>query len=266
MIRRVRVPAGSRVLVLGDTAFEARQVRAACAARGFDWGTPANPERVLAGKKGRKRLREWGKDLDAETVTRIELCPGLTAWWRHRRGSKAKAWRGKYARRYWARAEALGVHNVGHALAVFPTNERPRAGQEVQAKEVLLSNLLHWDAARVVSAYAARWQVEINQADYTSSNELYRGAAAGSSSCHGATGTGPLGAALSGIATGRSPRSEPREGRFPPRPPTPGSGRRGPRWAELPEDNRRQLCPALAQVIARRLVPPPRQEAKHECD
>lgn len=161
MIDAVRVPPGCRVLVLGDTAYEAKQVRAACTRRGFDWITPANPERVLAGKKPRARLVQRGKDLDAETLTRIELRPGLTAWWRHQRGSRAKAWRGKYARRYWARAETLDVHNVGKALAVFSTNERPEAGQKVQAKKVLLSNRLDWDASRVVSAYAARWQVEL---------------------------------------------------------------------------------------------------------
>lgn len=162
MIRRVRVPAGGRVLVLGDTAYEAKQIRAACEGRGFDWITPANPERVLAGQKPRRRLAELGKDLDAETMTRVELCPGLCpSWWRHQRGSMAKAWRGKYARRYWARAETHRVHNVGEVLVVFSTNEQPQAGQKVQAKKILLSNLLHWDAARVVSAYAVRWQIEV---------------------------------------------------------------------------------------------------------
>jgi hypothetical protein len=161
LVRRVRVPKGSRVLVLGDTAFEAQQVRAACAARGFDWITPANPERMLAGKKGRQPLKGKGKDLDAATLDRIELCPGLTAWWRHQRGTKAKAWRGKYARLYWARAETLDVHNVGRVRVVFSTNERPQAGQKVEAKKILLSNLLDWDAPRVVGAYAARWQIEV---------------------------------------------------------------------------------------------------------
>src|SRR5262249_54468140 len=74
MIRSVRVPWGSRVLVLGDTAYEAKQVRAACGQRGFDWITPANPERVLAGKRPRRRLKDFGKDLDAATMTRLELC------------------------------------------------------------------------------------------------------------------------------------------------------------------------------------------------
>ncbi len=160
LIRRVRVPEGSRVLVLGDTAFEAKQVRAACQQRGFDWITPANPERRLAGPRGRQPLRDRGQDLDAETLTRIELCPGLTEWWRHQRGSEAKAWRGRYARRYWARAETVEVHHVGRVLTVFSTNEEPKAGQTVRAKKVLLSNRLDWDARRVVGAYAARWQIE----------------------------------------------------------------------------------------------------------
>ncbi|MBV8087589.1 MAG: transposase [Chloroflexi bacterium] len=162
MIRAVRVPKGSRVLVLGDTAFEAKQIRAACRERGFDWITPANPERVLAGQKGRRRrLDEVSTDFTAETLTRIELCPGLTDWWRHQRGSQAKAWRGRYGRLYWARAETLEVHNVGGVRVVFSTNEQPKAGQKVVVKKILLSNLSDWDAQRLVSAYAARWQIEV---------------------------------------------------------------------------------------------------------
>jgi hypothetical protein len=161
MIRRVRVPSGSRVLVLGDTAYEAKQIRAARKQRGFDWITPANPERVLAGRKPRRRLKDFSKDFEAETMTRIDLCPGLSDWWRHQRGSGPKAWRGKYARRYWARAETLDVHNVGRVLAVFSTTIPPQPGRAVEVQKTLLTNLLHWDARRVASAYAARWQIEV---------------------------------------------------------------------------------------------------------
>jgi len=161
LILRLRVPAGSRVLVLGDTAFEAKQVRGACQRRKFDWIVPANPERMLAGKKGRKRLDSKSEAFSAESMTRIELCPGLTEWWRHQRGSGGKAWRGKYARLYWARAETLDVHNLGEVQVVFSTTMQPQAGQKVQVQKVLLTNLLHWDARRVVSAYSVRWQVEL---------------------------------------------------------------------------------------------------------
>jgi hypothetical protein len=161
LIRRLRVPSGGRVLVLGDTAFEAKQVRAACRERGFDWITPANPERVLAGKKGRKRLTTVSETFTSESMTRIELCPGLSEWWRHQRGSKDRAWRGKYARRYWARTETLDVHNIGEVRAVFSTTVQPQTGQKVRVQKILLTNLLHWEVQRVVSAYSVRWQVEL---------------------------------------------------------------------------------------------------------
>jgi hypothetical protein len=72
-------------------------------------------------------------------MSRIELCPGLGDWWRHQRGSKAKAWRGKYARRYWARAETLDVHNIGEVRVVFSTTKQPQADQAVQVQKILLS-------------------------------------------------------------------------------------------------------------------------------
>jgi hypothetical protein len=159
-IAGLRVPAGCPVLVLGDTAYEARQIRAACSARGFDWVTPANPERVLAGKKGRKRLRDHLTHLSAESATPIPLSPGLTDWWRHQRGSRCKAWLGKYARLYWATAETLSVHHVGTVLAVFSTTQQPRAGRPAEVQKVLLTNRTDWDAQRVVAAYSVRWQVE----------------------------------------------------------------------------------------------------------
>jgi Transposase DDE domain len=160
MIRDLRVPAGGPVLVLGDTAYEAKQVRAACQARGFDWITPANPERVLAGRKGRPKLRAYCTHLSTEAATPISLSPGLTDWWRHQRGSRGKAWHGKYARRYWARAETLAVHNIGTVGVVFSTTQPPHQGRPAAVQKILLTNRDDWDAARVVAAYAVRWQIE----------------------------------------------------------------------------------------------------------
>lgn len=161
MIGNVRVPKGSRVLLLGDTAFDAEQIQTACKKRRFDWITPANPERVLVGKKPRKKLAEVSKDFTAETMTRVELCPGLGRWWRHQRGSKDKAWRGKYARRYFTRTETLNVHNVGEVQVVFSTTIQPQSGQAVEVQKILLTNLLHWSVEEIVAAYSARWQIEI---------------------------------------------------------------------------------------------------------
>jgi len=160
LIRGLRVPAGNPVLVLGDTAFEAQQIRAACRQRGFDWITPANPERVLAGRQSRPRLRAHRTQLCLESATPIALSPGLTDWWRHQRGSPSKAWHGKYARRYWAQAETLNVHNLGTVGVVFSTTQAPQAGRPAPVHKILLTNRDDWDAARVVAAYAVRWQIE----------------------------------------------------------------------------------------------------------
>ena len=160
MIHTLPVPAGCPVLVLGDTAYEARQIRVACQRRGFDWITPANPERVLAGKKNRPQLRSHCTHLSIASATPIALSPGLTEWWRHQRGSRSKAWQGKYARRYWAQAETLDVHHVGLVRVVFSTTQQPQQGRPAEVQKILLSNRVDWEAARLVSAYAVRWQIE----------------------------------------------------------------------------------------------------------
>lgn len=62
------VPAGADVVVPGDTAFEARAVRAACAARGFGRVAPVNPERVPAGPKPRPEVRSLPEGPSASTT------------------------------------------------------------------------------------------------------------------------------------------------------------------------------------------------------
>jgi len=160
LIHAVRVPTKQPVLVLGDTAFAAQQIRAACRVRGFDWITPANPERVLAGKKERPRLRAYRTHLPMESAIPVTLSPGLTDWWRHQRGSRCKAWHGKYARRYWAQAETLNAHNIGTVGVVFSTTQVPQPGKPAEVQKILLTNRADWNARRVVAAYAVRWQIE----------------------------------------------------------------------------------------------------------
>ena len=42
------------MIVLGDTAYDAEVVQQACAARGYTWIVPANPERVDEGATGHR--------------------------------------------------------------------------------------------------------------------------------------------------------------------------------------------------------------------
>ena len=63
LIRSLPLPEGAKVVVLGDTAYDAKVVREACDDRGYTWIFPANPERVYEGPKGsRPKLRSRLKD------------------------------------------------------------------------------------------------------------------------------------------------------------------------------------------------------------
>lgn len=64
MIRSLPLDKDADVVVLGDTAYDSKVVRAAGAERGYEWIFPANPERVYEGPKGqrpklRSRLKDW---------------------------------------------------------------------------------------------------------------------------------------------------------------------------------------------------------------
>ena len=64
LIRGLPLPEGADVVVLGDTAYDAKVVQQACRERGYIWIDPANSERVYEGPPGhrpqvRARLKDW---------------------------------------------------------------------------------------------------------------------------------------------------------------------------------------------------------------
>ena len=97
LIRELPLPEEARVIVLGDTAYDAEVVRDACADRGYSWIFPCNPERVLAGPKGKRpKVRSLLKDWSKWSRQTIRLTPGQGAYAVYRRlsphriGPKAK--------------------------------------------------------------------------------------------------------------------------------------------------------------------------------
>jgi hypothetical protein len=77
MIAELPLPEGAKAVVLGDTAFEAKCIREACAQRTYTWVVPLNPERVVAGPKGqRPQVRSLVKDLTADQLVEMRLHAG----------------------------------------------------------------------------------------------------------------------------------------------------------------------------------------------
>jgi hypothetical protein len=161
LITQAVVPEGARVVVLGDTAFEAKVIRAACAARGFTWVVPINPERVLAGAAPRPKVRSLSEGLAAEDFEAVRLVPGTGVSVAQRRASRCRVGPKAKARTFWVHPEKRDVHNIGDVLLVFSTKEQPKPGQKVAVQKVLISNGVGLSAAEVVELYDLRWQIEL---------------------------------------------------------------------------------------------------------
>jgi hypothetical protein len=163
LVAELSVPDAAEVIVLGDTAFESRQMRAACDARGFYWIMPANPERVLAGSKPRPKLWSLTKQFCSSQFAPIRLQPQqgpLLAMRRTnpcRRGSKTKP------RTFYVHEERRAVHSVGEIRIVFSTKQKPKPGKRLVRNEtkILLTNAQHLNVAEIVEWYLLRWQIEL---------------------------------------------------------------------------------------------------------
>jgi hypothetical protein len=163
LVSTLLVPECAEVIVLGDTAFESRQLRAACDERGFCWIMPANPERVLGGSKPRPKLWSLTKQFRSEMFAPLRLQPNqgpLVAMRRlsaSRRGSKTKT------RTFYVHEERRAVHSIGEVRIVFSTKHQPQPGKPLKRHEtkVLLSNAQHLSVAEIVELYLLRWQIEL---------------------------------------------------------------------------------------------------------
>lgn len=161
MIRGLPVADGTRVIVLGDTAYDAAVVREACAERGFTWIVPCNPERVLSGLKPRPKVRSLIKDLSSVSLTKIRFAPGqgpyavyrrLSA---HRIGPKAKP------RTYHVHQERREVHSLGAVRLVFSTTKLTLKNATPDDVKILLTNDETLSLKEIIELYSLRWQVEL---------------------------------------------------------------------------------------------------------
>jgi hypothetical protein len=161
LIDALAVPPQAQVVVLGDTAFEAKDIRAACQRRQFGWVVPLNPERVLAGRKPRPKVASLANELSAAHFRAVRLVPGQGPFAAQRRVARCRLGPKVKARTFHVHPERRAVHTVGDVLLVFSTKEKPQAGQPVRVQKILLTNAVGLSAARVVELYDLRWQMEL---------------------------------------------------------------------------------------------------------
>jgi hypothetical protein len=161
LIREVPRIIGCDLLVLGDTAFDASVIRAACQARGFHWIVPMNPERVLAGAKPRPPVRSLVPDFSAGQFTPVRLHPGRGEFVAQRRVSPHRLGPKTKFRTFYVHQERCDVHSAGKVRLVFSTRTRPQQGAAVDVQKILMTDDLTLPLAMIVELYDLRWQIEL---------------------------------------------------------------------------------------------------------
>jgi Transposase DDE domain len=161
LIHELMVPAQAQVIVLGDTAFDAQSIRAACQKRGFIWIVPVNPERVLAGAKPRPKVTSLVTGLSARQFAAVRLTPGQGEFVAQRRVARCRLGPKVKTRTFYVHKERHEVHSVGRVQLVFSTKNQPERGKPVAVQKILMTNDLTLSAAVIVELYDLRWQIEL---------------------------------------------------------------------------------------------------------
>jgi len=174
LIHDLPLPEGTKVRVEGDTAYDAEVVRDACRDRGYEWIFPCNPERVLAGTKGKRpKVRSLLKDLPNWSRQTVRLAPGQGKYAKYRRLSPHRIGPKAKLRTYYVHEERRQVHSVGEVRLVFSMMEQNLKTATPNNVKILMTNDLRLSVKDVIELYSLRWQIEICQLDYRSSFELY---------------------------------------------------------------------------------------------
>jgi Transposase DDE domain len=161
LIDQLRVPPQARVVVVGDTAFDATPILAACQRRHFRWVVAMNHDRRLEQDKPRPTVLSLATPCVAEQYVPVRLTPGIGPFVAQRRSAACRVGPKAKTRTFWVHEERCCVHNVGSTRVLFSTKQLPAAGQPVKAQKVLLTNDLERTIAELIEIYDLRWQVEL---------------------------------------------------------------------------------------------------------
>jgi hypothetical protein len=161
LIRELPVPEGAFVVVVGDTAFEAKSIREACQERKFSWIVPVNPERVLAGEKPRPKVSSLANKLRPNQMAAIEVHPSRGKYVDYRRIARCRIGPKLKARTYYVHEESRAVKSVGTVRLVFSTTLKPAKGQPVKVQKILMTNDETLSLRDVLELFLLRWQIEL---------------------------------------------------------------------------------------------------------
>jgi hypothetical protein len=162
MIRDLPLPEEVEVIVLGDTAYDAKVVRDACGDRNYTWIFPCNPERVLAGPKGKRpAVRSLLKGWSGKSLKTIRFVPANGKYAEYRRLSRYRVGPKAKSRTYYVHQEKRDVHSVGEVQLVLSTMKPKLKKATANDVKILMTNDTKMCVRDVIELYSIRWQIEL---------------------------------------------------------------------------------------------------------
>jgi hypothetical protein len=162
IIRSLPLPPEAEVVVLGDTAYDARVVRDACQERGYTWIVPVNVNRVYEGPRGnRPQVRSRLKDWASLSLQKCRLQASTGKYAEYRRLSRYRVGPKQKPREYYAYQETCRVHSVGHVRLVFSTTKKDLKKATCDDVKILMTNASGCSLREIIELYSLRWQIEL---------------------------------------------------------------------------------------------------------
>lgn len=162
MIRSLPLPPTAKVVVLGDTAYDADVIRAACDERGYTWIVPVNVNRVYEGPRGnRPQVRSRLKDWTSLSLRKIRLQASTGKYAGYRRLSRYRVGPKQKPRVYYAHTENSDVHSVGRVRLVFSTTKPDLQKATCDDVKILMTNATGRSLRDIIELYSLRWQIEL---------------------------------------------------------------------------------------------------------
>lgn len=161
LVRELPLPEEAEVIVLGDTAYDAKVLQEVCDERNYTWIVPCNPERVLAGEKPRPKVRSLLKDWSTKSLKTIRFIPANGKYAAYRRISRYRIGPKAKPRTYYVHEEKREVQSVGKVRLVFSTTKQKLKKATADDVKILMTNNLRMSVREVVELYSVRWQIEL---------------------------------------------------------------------------------------------------------
>jgi Transposase DDE domain len=162
LVRSLPLAPEAEVVVLGDTAYDAKVIRDACQERGYIWIVPVNVNRVYEGPRGnRPQVRSRLKDWTSLSLQKFRLQATTGEYADYRRLSRYRVGPKQKPREYYAYQETCEVHSVGRVRLVFSTTKKDLKKATCEEVKILMTNASGFSLREIIELYSLRWQIEL---------------------------------------------------------------------------------------------------------